>query len=78
MQDHEVGPARRVAPGGIRRLVVGFACGVAAGALVALVLPRDDGPRRRRLRLGGAAAGVAASGDGRGVTPSDEHRPGQV
>lgn len=38
---------RHVAPGGVRRLIIGFLCGLAAGALVAVVLPRDDGPRRR-------------------------------
>lgn len=40
---------RHVAPGGLRRMVIGFACGLAAGAVIALVLPRDDGPRRRSL-----------------------------
>ena len=40
---------RHVAPGGLRRMVIGFACGLAAGAIIALVLPRDDGPRRRSL-----------------------------
>jgi len=30
-------------------MVIGFACGLAAGAIIALVLPRDDGPRRRTL-----------------------------
>ncbi len=40
---------RHVAPGGLRRMVIGFACGLAAGAIIALVLPRDDGPRRRTL-----------------------------
>ncbi|MEX0835519.1 MAG: hypothetical protein WD010_05480 [Nitriliruptor sp.] len=34
-------PARRVAAGGWRRAVVGIALGVAAGALVAAVSPRD-------------------------------------
>ncbi|MEX1178406.1 MAG: hypothetical protein WEB09_08080 [Nitriliruptor sp.] len=34
-------PARRVAAGGWRRAVVGVALGVAAGALVAAVTPRD-------------------------------------
>jgi hypothetical protein len=38
---------RPVAPGGWRRALIGFGIGVAAGVLVALVLPRDDGPRRR-------------------------------
>lgn len=42
---------RHVAPGGIGRMVIGFACGLVAGAIVALVLPRDDGPRRRSPRL---------------------------
>lgn len=39
-------PARPVAPGGWKRVLIGFAVGLAAGALIALVLPRDDGPRR--------------------------------
>ena len=34
-------PARRVAAGGWRRAVVGIALGIAAGAAVALVSPRD-------------------------------------
>lgn len=38
---------RHVAPGGVGRMVIGFACGLVAGVIVALVLPRDDGPRRR-------------------------------
>lgn len=38
---------RHVAPGGVGRMVIGFACGLVAGAIVAMVLPRDDGPRRR-------------------------------
>lgn len=38
---------RRVAPGGWQRAFVGLALGAAAGALVALVAPRDEGPRRR-------------------------------
>lgn len=42
---------RHIAPGGIGRMVIGFACGLVAGAIIALVLPRDDGPRRRSLRL---------------------------
>lgn len=45
-------PARRVAAGGWRRAAVGIALGVAAGALVAAVTPRDGAttdelPRRR-------------------------------
>lgn len=42
-------PPRHIAPGGVRRMVVGFVCGLVAGAIVALVLPRDDAPRRRTL-----------------------------
>jgi hypothetical protein len=42
---------RHVAPGGVRRLIIGFVCGLLAGAIIALVLPRDDGPRRRTLRF---------------------------
>lgn len=40
---------RHVAPGGAVRMVVGFLVGLLAGALVALLLPRDDGPRRGSL-----------------------------
>ncbi len=36
----------RTAPGGWRRMVTAFAVGAAAGAVLALVLPRDDAPRR--------------------------------
>lgn len=36
-----------VAPGGWRRAAIAFAMGIVAGAAVALVLPRDDAPRRR-------------------------------
>ena len=39
-------PPRQVGPGGWRRALVGFLVGAAAGAVIALVLPRDDGPRR--------------------------------
>ena len=42
--EHE---ARRIAAGGWRRAVVGFALGAVAGVATALVLPRDEGPRRR-------------------------------
>jgi hypothetical protein len=44
---------RYVAPGGWRRALVGFLIGLLAGAIVALLLPRDDGPRRRDLRAAG-------------------------
>jgi hypothetical protein len=37
---------RHVAAGGWRRALVGLAVGAAAGVLVALVVPRDEGPRR--------------------------------
>lgn len=37
---------RMVAPGGWRRALIGFALGVAVGAVAALVAPRDEGPRR--------------------------------
>lgn len=40
---------RHVAAGGWRRALVGLAVGLVAGAAIALVLPRDDGPRRRDL-----------------------------
>ena len=36
-----------IAPGGWRRATIAFAMGIVAGAAVALVLPRDDAPRRR-------------------------------
>jgi hypothetical protein len=37
---------RHVAAGGWRRAVVGLLVGALAGAAVALVVPRDEGPRR--------------------------------
>ena len=40
--------ARQVVPGGWKRVLLGFAIGAAAGAAIGLVLPRDDGPHRRR------------------------------
>ena len=53
---------RHVAPGGTRRMIIGFACGLLAGAVVALVLPRDDGPQRRTLRLDDLPEPAATSG----------------
>lgn len=44
---------RYIAPGGWRRALLGLLIGLLAGALVALLLPRDDGPRRRDLRAAG-------------------------
>lgn len=44
---------RYVAPGGWRRALIGFLIGLLAGGLVALLLPRDEGPRRRDLRASG-------------------------
>lgn len=44
--DRSLDGQRPVAPGGWKRIVIGFAVGLAAGAVIALVLPRDDGPRR--------------------------------
>lgn len=41
--------ARRIAAGGWRRALVGFAIGVGAGLLAALVVPRDEGARGRRV-----------------------------
>lgn len=38
--------ARRMAAGGWKRAAIGFALGATAGLLAALVLPREDGPRR--------------------------------
>lgn len=39
--------ARRViSPGGWRRVLVAFVLGAAVGAVVALVTPREGGPRR--------------------------------
>lgn len=40
--------ARRIAAGGWRRALIGVAIGAAAGLAAALVLPRDEGPRRSR------------------------------
>lgn len=37
---------RPVAAGGWRRAVIGVAVGALAGALVAMLLPREEGPRR--------------------------------
>lgn len=45
--EHE---ARRIAAGGWRRALIGFGVGIAAGIAAALVLPRDEGPRRRTGR----------------------------
>jgi hypothetical protein len=42
------GHDRPVAAGGRRRLILGFLIGALIGVLLALVLPRDDGPRRTR------------------------------
>lgn len=42
---------RHRAPGGWKRALIGFLLGVAAGVAVALILPRDDGPRRVRTSL---------------------------
>lgn len=42
--EHE---ARRIAAGGWKRGIIGFLIGVAAGLLAALLMPRDEGPRRR-------------------------------
>lgn len=40
-------PVRRViAPGGLKRAATGLFLGMAAGAAIGLVLPRDEGPRR--------------------------------
>lgn len=38
--------ARRMAAGGWRRAAIGFLLGAGAGLLAALVLPREEGPRR--------------------------------
>ncbi len=37
---------RVVAPGGWRRALIAFGLGALAGAVAALVAPRDEGPRR--------------------------------
>ena len=42
--EHEV---RRIAAGGWKRALVGLLIGALAGIAAALVLPRDEGPRRR-------------------------------
>ena len=47
--EHE---ARRIAAGGWKRGLIGFLIGVAAGLLAALVLPRDEGPRRHLIEPG--------------------------
>ncbi len=39
--------ARHVAAGGPKRAIVGVVIGLAAGAAAALVMPREEGPRRR-------------------------------
>jgi hypothetical protein len=33
-------------------MIIGFVCGLLAGAAIALVLPRDDGPPRRAVEPG--------------------------
>lgn len=60
MAQQDVEVARYRAPGGWRRALLGFAVGVLAGVLVALVLPRDDGPRRDTTRR---RPGLDAPGD---------------
>ena len=53
---------RRVAPGGWRRALTGFGLGALAGVVVALVVPREEGPRRSPARSPeppGPAAGRA-------------------
>lgn len=51
-------PSRRlVAPGGWRRALVAFGLGALAGALVALVAPREEGPRRSAPLTGDAGNG---------------------
>ncbi len=72
---------RYVAPGGWRRGLVGFLIGLLAGGVVALLLPRDDGPRRRDLRATGSldapvaplppADGAAAAADAPGAAARD-------
>ncbi len=48
-QDTDADTASRpVAPGGWKRALIGFAVGLAAGAIIALVLPRDDPSTRPR------------------------------
>lgn len=42
--EHEV---RRIAAGGWKRALIGLAIGAVAGVAAALVMPRDEGPRRR-------------------------------
>ncbi|MFO7959772.1 MAG: hypothetical protein R6U94_02355 [Nitriliruptoraceae bacterium] len=37
---------RQVVPGGWRRVLFALAVGAALGAVIGLILPRDDGPRR--------------------------------
>ncbi|MDX1622128.1 MAG: hypothetical protein R3320_14120 [Nitriliruptorales bacterium] len=42
--EHE---ARRIAAGGWKRAAIGFALGAGLGLATALLVPRDEGPRRR-------------------------------
>lgn len=56
--EHE---ARRIAAGGWRRATIGFGIGAVAGVLVALLAPRDEGPRRR---TGPSHRAFRSSGDG--------------
>jgi hypothetical protein len=64
---------RYVAPGGWRRALLGFLIGLLAGGIVALLLPRDDGPRRRDLRVtelpGTSPARPAPSASAPGAVP---------
>jgi hypothetical protein len=80
---------RYVAPGGWRRALLGFLIGLLAGGVVALLLPRDDGPRRRDLRATGlpgatpvattpADAPAASDAPATGDAPAAAEPPGAV
>lgn len=66
----------QVIPGGWKRAALGVALGIGAGAAISLILPRDDGPRRRSLTLdpdrpdAGPEAAWRRSGPGGGRDPA--------
>jgi hypothetical protein len=74
-QDGTDAPPRPVAPGGWRRALIGFAIGVGAGVLVALLLPRDDGPRRASPRAEDLGAPGPSTGGGPAPQGPGSSRP---
>jgi hypothetical protein len=70
----EAAADRYVAPGGWRRALVGFLIGLLGGTIVALLLPRDDGPRRRDLRANGLPAVAPTDPGGVQVTSAVDAR----